>query len=99
MGGLFRRVAAAGLLDFLKLDEVCSAGLADSRSRKDDDALAWFDQSFSFEAAFRLVNPLVRLRDLLHGVRLHAPIERHLATNRLKGSESNNGRGGTLLGD
>ena len=92
-------LATAGLLDFLKFDEVCSAGLTDSRSRQDDDALAWFDQSFGFEAALRLMNPFVGLRDLLHGVRLHAPIERHLAANRLKGRESNDGSGRALLGD
>ena len=41
--GLDKSRLYAGLLDFLKFDEVCSAGLTDSRSRQDDDALAWFD--------------------------------------------------------
>ena len=45
--GLDKSRLYAGLLDFLKFDEVCSAGLTDSRSRQDDDALAWFDQSFT----------------------------------------------------
>src|SRR5688572_24069123 len=37
--GLDKSRLYAGLLDFLKFDEVCSAGLTDSRSRQDDDAL------------------------------------------------------------
>ena len=82
---------------FLKHDQVRPARLSDLRSRQDDDAFAWFDQSLRLETALCFVDSFIRLSNLLHGVRQHAPIERHLATHRFERRERNNRRSGPLF--